>query len=72
MLFCSIVAEFFPATVQNGAASTRFYNLNFANSHGAGESALALSATGTQQGYYGCQFIGNESPSSVPIVPVLN
>ncbi|CAL5867026.1 uncharacterized protein PFLUO_LOCUS1238 [Penicillium psychrofluorescens] len=49
------------ATVQNGAASTRFYNLNFANSHSAGESALALSASGTQQGYYGCQFTGNEN-----------
>ncbi|KAJ6111205.1 pectin methylesterase [Penicillium sp. IBT 16267x] len=46
------------ATIGNSAAASRIYNINVANTHGPGQQAVALSATGTQQGYYGCQFIG--------------
>ncbi|KAJ5725079.1 uncharacterized protein N7483_006436 [Penicillium malachiteum] len=46
------------ATLGNAAASSRIYNINVINTHGPGPKALALSATATQQGYYGCQFGG--------------
>ncbi|KAM5344463.1 hypothetical protein ACJ41O_012999 [Fusarium nematophilum] len=36
----------------------KVYNLNIANSRGKGVQAIALSAYGSEQGYYGCQFTG--------------
>ncbi|KAF7553036.1 hypothetical protein G7Z17_g3889 [Cylindrodendrum hubeiense] len=36
----------------------KVYNINVANSRGKGVQAIALSAYGSQQGYYGCQFTG--------------
>ena len=45
-------------TVRNKAASTSFYNVNIANTFGAGSQAIALSAYNSQQGYYGCQLLG--------------
>ncbi|KAJ5259224.1 pectin methylesterase [Penicillium angulare] len=47
------------ATIRNAAAASRIYNINVANTYGPGYQGLALSATGTQQGYYGCQFQGH-------------
>ncbi|KAJ5614798.1 Pectinesterase [Penicillium herquei] len=44
------------ATLRNAAAASKVYNINVVNSYGPGPRALALSATGTQKGYYGCQF----------------
>ncbi|KAJ5469481.1 Pectinesterase [Penicillium diatomitis] len=46
------------ATLRNYAAKSRIYNINVKNTYGQGHQALALSAYNTQQGYYGCQFIG--------------
>jgi len=34
------------------------YNINVVNSYGIGSQALALSAYGTAQGFYGCSFVG--------------
>ncbi|KAE8149162.1 pectin lyase fold/virulence factor [Aspergillus avenaceus] len=46
-------------TLRNHAPYSAVYNLNVANTAGqAGHQALALSAYGTQQGYYACQFTG--------------
>lgn len=42
-------------------ASTRtisLYNINVVNSYRQGGQALALSAYGERQGYYGCSFYG--------------
>ncbi|KAJ4256120.1 hypothetical protein NW762_009196 [Fusarium torreyae] len=36
----------------------KLYNVNVVNSRGKGVQAIALSAYGDQQGYYGCQFTG--------------
>ncbi|KAF7985848.1 hypothetical protein HWV62_538 [Athelia sp. TMB] len=36
----------------------RMYNVNVVNSFGVGSQALALSAAGTEQGFYGCSFVG--------------
>ncbi|KAF4467222.1 pectinesterase [Fusarium albosuccineum] len=36
----------------------KVYNVNVVNSRGKGVQAIALSAYGDQQGYYGCQFSG--------------
>jgi pectinesterase len=36
----------------------RLYNVNLVNTRGKGSQALALSAYGNKQGYYGCQFKG--------------
>lgn len=47
------------ATVRNHSPNTAFYNINIANTAGAaGAQALALSASATNQGYYGCQLSG--------------
>ncbi|EED14650.1 pectin methylesterase, putative [Talaromyces stipitatus ATCC 10500] len=46
------------ATLRNYAAKSRIYNINVKNTYGSGAQALALSAYATDQGYYGCQFIG--------------
>ena len=44
-------------TVRNKASNTKFYNVNIANTF-VGDQAIALSAYGNQQGYYGCQLTG--------------
>uniref|UniRef100_A0A0B7JKY2 pectinesterase n=1 Tax=Bionectria ochroleuca TaxID=29856 RepID=A0A0B7JKY2_BIOOC len=36
----------------------KVYNINIENSRGKGTQAIALSAYGSEQGYYGCQFLG--------------
>lgn len=36
----------------------KLYNVNLVNTRGKGSQALALSAYGNRQGYYGCQFRG--------------
>ncbi|KAH7165224.1 pectin lyase fold/virulence factor [Dactylonectria macrodidyma] len=36
----------------------KVYNVNVVNSRGKGVQAIALSAYGSEQGYYGCQFTG--------------
>ncbi|KAJ7676219.1 pectin methyl esterase [Mycena rosella] len=48
------------ATVRatTAASNLRIYNVNIANSFGAGKQATALSATGTQQGFYGLSVSG--------------
>lgn len=45
-------------TVRNKADNSKFYNINIKNSYGEGSQAIALSAYGNDQGYYGCQLIG--------------
>lgn len=45
-------------TVQNNAANTKFYNVNIKNTYGAGSQAIALSAYGDSQGYYGVGLYG--------------
>ncbi|KZP16278.1 carbohydrate esterase family 8 protein [Athelia psychrophila] len=40
------------------ANSFKMYNVNVVNSYGVGSQALALSAYGTEQGFYGCSFVG--------------
>lgn len=46
------------ATLRSHSKSFNLYNVNIVNSHGAGNRAVALSAYGDQQGYYGCQVKG--------------
>ncbi|PWY85876.1 pectinesterase pmeA [Aspergillus sclerotioniger CBS 115572] len=47
------------ATFRNYAAGSAVYNLNIANTCGqACHQALAVSAYGSEQGYYGCQMTG--------------
>ncbi|KKK22253.1 hypothetical protein P175DRAFT_0480213 [Aspergillus ochraceoroseus IBT 24754] len=46
------------ATLRNHAKNSKIYNINVKNTYGKGHQALALSAYGEYQGYYGCQFIG--------------
>jgi pectinesterase len=45
-------------TVINNAANTKFYNINIKNSYGEGSQAIALSAYGSEQGYYGVGLYG--------------
>jgi pectinesterase len=45
-------------TVQNNAASTKFYNINIKNTYGKGSQAIALAAYGDKQGYYGVGLYG--------------
>lgn len=52
-----------PATLRNYAAASKIYNLDIVNTNSSGPQALALSAAGTQQGYYGCGFIGHDRTS---------
>ncbi|CAG8984260.1 hypothetical protein HYALB_00010516 [Hymenoscyphus albidus] len=40
-------------TVQNRAVNSKFYNINIKNTYGQGSQAIALSAWGDKQGYYG-------------------
>ncbi|KAL2826398.1 pectinesterase A [Aspergillus cavernicola] len=46
------------ATVNADMDDFTMYNINVVNGYGQGAQAVALSASGEQQGYYGCQFIG--------------
>ncbi|RVD80878.1 uncharacterized protein DFL_008764 [Arthrobotrys flagrans] len=46
------------STVRLWTSNVKFYNLNIANTFGAGSQALALSAQNTDQGFYGCKFVG--------------
>lgn len=45
-------------TVQNRAVSSSFYNINIKNTYGKGSQAIALSAWGDKQGYYGVGLYG--------------
>ena len=45
-------------TLRVKTSNVGIYNLNIINSRGSGIQAIALSAYGSQQGYYGCKFIG--------------
>lgn len=53
-------------TVNNDASGTlrtkadylKVYNLNIANTRGQGDQAIALSAYGDYEGFYGCQLLG--------------
>ncbi|KAH6664882.1 pectin lyase fold/virulence factor [Halenospora varia] len=38
----------------------KVYNVNFENAYGAGSQAVAMTANGDYQGFYGCSFIGNQ------------
>lgn len=40
------------------SANFRAYNMNFENTYGAGTQAVAVTANGNQQGYYGVGFYG--------------
>jgi pectinesterase len=46
------------STVQVKSANFKMYNINVANGYGKGAQAVALTANGNQQGYYGCKFDG--------------
>lgn len=46
------------STVAVDIAGFEMYNINVVNSYGSGSQAVALTANGNQQGYYGCQFKG--------------
>lgn len=62
-----------PGLANNDATSTlrlwtsnvRLYNLDVANTFGAGVQALALSAQNTNQGFYGCKFTGYQGKSYI-------
>lgn len=45
-------------TLRVKAANFAAYNINVINSRGKGVQAIALSAYGGNQGYYGCKFVG--------------
>jgi pectinesterase len=46
------------ATLRAHGDNFKLYNVNVVNARGRGSQALALSAYGDKQGYYGCQFRG--------------
>ncbi|TGO13429.1 hypothetical protein BTUL_0070g00340 [Botrytis tulipae] len=46
------------STANIRSANFKAYNVNFANTYGAGVQAVAVTANGDQQGYYGCSFTG--------------
>ncbi|ESZ97434.1 carbohydrate esterase family 8 protein [Sclerotinia borealis F-4128] len=46
------------STAKISSANFKAYNVNFANTYGAGVQAVAVTASGDQQGYYGCSFTG--------------
>jgi pectinesterase len=46
------------ATLRAWSEGLKVYNVNLVNTRGQGSQALALSAQATEQGYYGCQFLG--------------
>ncbi|KAK6357295.1 hypothetical protein TWF718_001612 [Orbilia javanica] len=46
------------STVRLWTSNVKLYNLNIVNTFGEGAQALALSAQNTDQGFYGCKFVG--------------
>ncbi|KAH8902734.1 putative pectin methylesterase [Coniochaeta sp. PMI_546] len=46
------------STIQVKSANFKMYNVNVKNGYGKGAQAVALTANGNQQGYYGCGFYG--------------
>lgn len=46
------------STVNLVGNDVNVYNINFVNGYGAGAQAVALTANGDRQGYYGCSFQG--------------
>jgi pectinesterase len=48
------------ATLRAWGSGLRVYNINLVNTRGVGSQALALSAYGDQQGYYGVQLIAHQ------------
>lgn len=40
------------------SANFKAYNINFKNTYGSGSQAVAVTANGDQQGFYGCGFYG--------------
>ncbi|KAF2763412.1 pectinesterase [Pseudovirgaria hyperparasitica] len=46
------------ATANIKSANFRAYNINFVNGYGAGTQAVAVTANGNKQGFYGCSFKG--------------
>lgn len=46
------------STINVVSDNFNLYNVNVANGFGKGAQAVALTANGNQQGYYGCQFDG--------------
>lgn len=46
------------STLQVKSANFKLYNINVKNGYGSGAQAVALTANGNQQSYYGCGFYG--------------
>ncbi|KAJ8070146.1 hypothetical protein OCU04_000538 [Sclerotinia nivalis] len=46
------------STVNIVSSNFKAYNVDFANTYGAGVQAVAVTANGDQQGYYACSFTG--------------
>lgn len=46
------------ATLRAWTANLKVYNINLVNTRGQGSQALAVSASASKQGFYGCQFKG--------------
>jgi pectinesterase len=46
------------STINAKSDNFKMYNVNVVNGYGKGAQAVALTANGNQQGYYGCQFDG--------------
>ncbi|KAH8901333.1 carbohydrate esterase family 8 protein [Thozetella sp. PMI_491] len=46
------------STLQVKSSNFRLYNVNVVNGYGQGAQAVALTANGDKQGYYGCKFDG--------------
>ncbi|KAF2714500.1 carbohydrate esterase family 8 protein [Pleomassaria siparia CBS 279.74] len=46
------------STLQVKSSNFKMYNINVANGYGSSAQAVALTANGDQQGYYGCKFDG--------------
>ncbi|OCK76048.1 carbohydrate esterase family 8 protein [Lepidopterella palustris CBS 459.81] len=54
----SVSTDDLTATVRAWSSNFKMYNINVVNSYGSGSQAVAISASATGQGYYGCQFKG--------------
>ncbi|KAH7076342.1 carbohydrate esterase family 8 protein [Paraphoma chrysanthemicola] len=46
------------STANIKSANFKVYNINFANTYGKGAQAVAVTANGNKQGFYGCSFKG--------------
>jgi pectinesterase len=44
------------STANIRSANFKAYNINFANTYGQGAQAVAVTANGNKQGFYGCSF----------------